>query len=420
MAVSTTHSRVTYTSDGATLAYATTFVFFAAGDFLVTHGPNGTETTLSLGTGYTVTGGVDADGLPGLGTVTLVAPVTNGHKIRIQRQLSKTQPLDFPGALSPNAFERGLDRLTLIVQEIVDGVISSEVSHGIQAGGNLHADVVRNGNSGFMNGTTLDTILDHVEVVAGNPHGSTVAQVGATPAAHKGAGGTAEHPIVTASDAGFMDPTHLSKLNGIPAGADPLLTVKDDFYGSVVDTGRWQTMTAGGGGTATVRTADDAEYGVFELLTAATINSEVGLWSTARWAKSNRSPTYKSRLSVGDVGGVANSTASFGLTDDYSTPAHFARFRWDGSDFFAESAAGGATQSTPITDLVAGMKRYEIRVTASDVKFYVDDVLVATHATVPANTKPLGDFMRVLALNGAAHSLRPDFSRIDVPSRVYT
>jgi hypothetical protein len=72
MAVSTTHERVLYDLDGVTAGYSVTFQFFAEGDLSVTYGTTGDETTLSLGSDYTVA--ARPSDLPALGTITLASP----------------------------------------------------------------------------------------------------------------------------------------------------------------------------------------------------------------------------------------------------------------------------------------------------------------------------------------------------------
>lgn len=65
--------------------------------------------------------------------------------------------------------------------------------------------------------TTLSAAKSHIDNKS-NPHSVTAAQVGAAPASHVGAGGSA-HPIATTSANGFMSTAMVTKLNSIATGA---------------------------------------------------------------------------------------------------------------------------------------------------------------------------------------------------------
>lgn len=117
--IETTNARKVYTTNGVTTAFPTTFQFNEAEDLVVTYVDTaGAETTKTLTTHYTVSGG----GTPAAtGTVTmLVAPATGS--LVIQRVSSQLQDLDLitQGATPADGLEAQLDRTTMIVQENAD------------------------------------------------------------------------------------------------------------------------------------------------------------------------------------------------------------------------------------------------------------------------------------------------------------
>lgn len=132
MTVASATSRVSYTGDGATSAYAFTTKIFDDDDLLVTVRDTATpptETTLTKTTHYTVTGvGSDSGG-----TITLVATgsawLTSGTAylkssytlvIRRRPALLQEQPLRNLGSFYPNIYEDALDYLLMKVQGLRD------------------------------------------------------------------------------------------------------------------------------------------------------------------------------------------------------------------------------------------------------------------------------------------------------------
>jgi hypothetical protein len=118
MTVSSTTTRVTYTGNGVTIAFATTFPFFTAGEIEVIErvAASGAETVKALTTHYTVSGGNGATG-----TVTAVggAPPSTVQWV-LRRKTARTQEIDYtPNDPFPaETHEQGLDRLKMNVQEL--------------------------------------------------------------------------------------------------------------------------------------------------------------------------------------------------------------------------------------------------------------------------------------------------------------
>lgn len=117
MTVSTTTAKVTYTGNGATVAFPTTFPFYDTTDLQVIERviATGVETVKTLTTHYTVSGGL---GLTG--TVTAVVAPSSLVKWTIKRATPLTQDIDyvendpFPAA----THEEGLDRGVMRDQEL--------------------------------------------------------------------------------------------------------------------------------------------------------------------------------------------------------------------------------------------------------------------------------------------------------------
>jgi len=128
---STTTPRVQFSGNGVTTVFSTGFVFNTSSDLRVvlTDGSN-VDTTLTITTHYTVTGGSGASG-----TVTMITPPASGEFLTIYRLTAKTQSVDyitndaFPAALH----EAALDRLTLISQEL-DYNLSRSILNSITSG----------------------------------------------------------------------------------------------------------------------------------------------------------------------------------------------------------------------------------------------------------------------------------------------
>lgn len=117
MTISTTAARKSLACNGVTTAFSFPYRFLTNADLVVTlvTEADGTETTLTLDTHYTVTGaGADAGG-----TITTVATYSNAYTLVVVRQVAVTQETDFVenDALPVEDVETALDRLTMIAQQ---------------------------------------------------------------------------------------------------------------------------------------------------------------------------------------------------------------------------------------------------------------------------------------------------------------
>lgn len=124
MSLSTTATRITYTGDGTTVAFAVPFAFFAASDLQVVQRviATGVETILTIATNYTVSGGNGSTG-----TVTAVVAPAATVQWTIRRVTARTQLVDYltGDAFPAETHERALDRLMAVVQEVEDAVLRS-------------------------------------------------------------------------------------------------------------------------------------------------------------------------------------------------------------------------------------------------------------------------------------------------------
>lgn len=129
MTVSTSTNLQTYAITVSTSSLAFTLPLFTDDDLeVLRQDASGVESTLAKGVGWsftpTTTRANDPMRYPDGGTINLLAgPYTDGSFV-VRRQLSATQPSDYPlgGSLSTATLEASLDRLTFLVQQVQEEV----------------------------------------------------------------------------------------------------------------------------------------------------------------------------------------------------------------------------------------------------------------------------------------------------------
>lgn len=128
MTISTETRKVQFTGNGVATDFSFSFKVFAQADLYVVHTleSTGAETVLVLDTDYTVTLNGDQNVSPG-GTVTLPAPLASGYLLTITTQLAYTQGVDLTntGGFFPRVISDALDRITMLVQQGVEGISRS-------------------------------------------------------------------------------------------------------------------------------------------------------------------------------------------------------------------------------------------------------------------------------------------------------
>ena len=177
MTVSSTVTRVTYTGNGVTTAFATGFAFFAASEIEVIERviATGAETVKSLATHYSVSGGGGAGG-----TVTALggAPSSAVQWV-IRRKTARTQEIDYTphDPFPAETHEQGLDRLTMSLQEAgeeIDRALKFPKGDGIGLAAEIPSSVARAGKFLAFDGSGAPT------VAAGSADGVSVSPFAAT------------------------------------------------------------------------------------------------------------------------------------------------------------------------------------------------------------------------------------------------
>lgn len=121
MTVSSTTSKVSYSGNGTTTAFAVSFYFLANSQLTVTlRAADGSESTKVLNTDYTVSG---AGVLTG-GTVTMTVAPATGTTLVISRNVPLTQETDLQpnDRLPAETLEQSIDKLTMIDQQLQEEV----------------------------------------------------------------------------------------------------------------------------------------------------------------------------------------------------------------------------------------------------------------------------------------------------------
>jgi len=130
MTVQTTESRISYTGNGTVGPFSFPYYFLDDADLIVirTLIADGSETTLTITTDYTVSGAGDENG----GSVTLVASLSSAYTLTIVRDPEILQETDYleNDTFPAESHERALDRLTMIAQRtrslITRGLVQPE------------------------------------------------------------------------------------------------------------------------------------------------------------------------------------------------------------------------------------------------------------------------------------------------------
>lgn len=156
MSISSTNRKAgPYACNGATVAFPFAFKVFNTADVrVVLTDANEAESDLVLGTNYTVTLNADQDANPG-GAVTTVATYATGNLITLTSKLENLQPVTLTnqGGFYPRVINNALDRLTILVQQVVEQVsraVKVPISSGLtpdQLIADLYAVEANAGNS---------------------------------------------------------------------------------------------------------------------------------------------------------------------------------------------------------------------------------------------------------------------------------
>jgi hypothetical protein len=211
-----------------------------------------------------------------------------------------------------------------------------------------------------------------------------------------------------------LDTEDLSSLPNFATARD--MAVYARVAGTTIDVAGTQPPSIAG----TASTSDDAD-GAFHLLTSGAVSGNNASWVMVATPMLRRD--WDSRLVARIKTGAAITTArhwigAFSADPNASaTPtSNYAAFRYDTT---ADSASAfwrtvtdsgtGTPAKTDTTVAVAANTAYtmRIRMSATDVKFYINDVLVATHFnTLPTATTGLGYYVGVTTLAASARTIK--------------
>lgn len=153
MTISSTNRKAgPYAGNGSSTVFPFSFKVFSASDLYVTRtSSEGAVVVLDLGTDFTVSLNANQDDNPG-GTVTLSAALESGYSLTVTSDIQPLQPVEFTnlGGFYPRIINDALDRLTILVQQLITSGISS---------GNIGAEI-----SGQIEALSLDIAAINTEL----------------------------------------------------------------------------------------------------------------------------------------------------------------------------------------------------------------------------------------------------------------
>ena len=126
MTISSTTVRNSYSGDGSTTTFSYTFKIFQDSDIqVIIRSANGTETTKTITTHYTVTGAGNSGG----GSVIFTSGniPTSTQTVVLRRNIPQTQSIDYIAndPFPAESHEEGLDRATMAIQQLQEEVTRS-------------------------------------------------------------------------------------------------------------------------------------------------------------------------------------------------------------------------------------------------------------------------------------------------------
>ncbi len=199
-----------YTGNGSTVAFSFPYRFLQNDDGtnqLAVHLSTAETIPLVEGTDYSVTGAGKAAG----GTVTFVTPPATGVIISITRNVPITQSKDYTGGgdFPAEAYEQGLDKITMALQQIsekvnrsvsVDILSSDSPDMLINKVETLYDDIA-NINTVSSNLAAINTNADNITAIQTAATNAQTAQTAATTATTKAGEASASATNAAASEA---------------------------------------------------------------------------------------------------------------------------------------------------------------------------------------------------------------------------
>ena len=120
MTLTSTTNKVSYSGNGATVAFSVSFAFWDADDLRVIHrDSDDVETVWTRGTQYTVTGGDGSTGTVTVSTSPTDYTPASGETLTIKSNLSDIQETDLPrgGELPSDSLEQQMDKMVRLIQQ---------------------------------------------------------------------------------------------------------------------------------------------------------------------------------------------------------------------------------------------------------------------------------------------------------------
>lgn len=152
----TTRQAGPFVGNGTQVAFPFAFTVLAAADLLVLKTAGGVETVQTIVAQYTVALNSDQEANPG-GTVTMGTAPSASESITILSNAQPLQPSRIPngGGFYPQVIERGFDRLTILVQQLLNSLNRSlRLPSSDAASGLLPAATSRRGKILYFDPTT--------------------------------------------------------------------------------------------------------------------------------------------------------------------------------------------------------------------------------------------------------------------------
>lgn len=145
MTVESATASASYTGNGVTAIFPVPFYFLVDTDLKVTRksAATGVISTLVLNSDYTLTGAGNSAG----GSLTSILALPTGDEIYIERNVAAVQETAYPnnGPFPAASHERALDRLTMLIQQILDkltfGLFRDPLANTYDLGGNTLSNV---------------------------------------------------------------------------------------------------------------------------------------------------------------------------------------------------------------------------------------------------------------------------------------
>lgn len=319
MTVSTAYSVLSYAGNDATTAFAVTWPFLTGSLVVTLVDEDGVETVKALGTHYTVSGGTDSNGLPAVGTVTMITAPATGETLRITRSTAKTQATTWTESdgFPQKTVEAMADKLTLLVQEAaaasgnlldeVEGDVLSLVTSGATDYWDAESHIIRNVSdpTAATDAVNYQTLQQYaLDTGVGDVVGPASATDNAIARFDGTTGNLIQNSVVTISDAGIMAGVTAIELGDTAGANTPYIDLRSS--GNAVD---YDSRLIASGGDATLGGGVLSFYGTYAIVPRAA-SLKQGLSITQSGAGDNAGAEFNFNL-INVTGDVVDAGSAF-------------------------------------------------------------------------------------------------------------